>query len=154
MREVIGYKIGRSASVRRTGLLYIGDRRAGESRALPVGQGPALPFAAALANIRISAPGMGLGAMAKIAAVIANVSPDRVAAGAGARTGVVDAQNAVRRRPDAADNEHGRRFSVPYLRRGEEIARAMTGPDTTAQAYESVAWKPIARRRSTCRCMN
>ena len=135
MREVIGFKIGRSASVRRTGLLYLGDRREGEARALPW-IGAALPYAAAIQNIRISA-GHGLGALAKIAAVIANVSPDRVAAGAGARTGVVDAQN-----PSGADPMQPITSlgvgAVPYMRRGEEIARAMAGPDTTAQNYEAL----------------
>ena len=135
MREVIGYKIGRSASVRRLGLLYIGDRRAGESRALPW-QGPALPFAAALANIRISA-GHGLGALSKVAAVIANVSPDRVAAGAGARTGVVDGPNANSGDPMQPITSVGV-GSIPYLRRGEQIARAMAGPDKTAQDYEAL----------------
>ena len=135
MREVIGYKIGRSASVRRVGLLYIGDRRAGESRALPW-IGPALPFAAALANIRISA-GHGLGALSKVAAVIANVSPDRITAGAGARTGVVDGPNANSGDPMQPITSVGV-GSVPYLRRGEEIARAMAGPDTTAQDYEAL----------------
>ena len=49
MREVRGYRIGKSASVRRD-VFYLGDRRRGDARALPW-IGPALPYAAALANI-------------------------------------------------------------------------------------------------------
>ena len=87
MQRVVGYKIGRSSTARSEGLFYLGDRRDGDARAVPW-IGPALPFAAALLNIRISA-GHGLGALAKIAAIIANVSPDRITASSAARTGLV-----------------------------------------------------------------
>ena len=89
----------------------------------------------AVANCRIAA-GHGLGALAKVAAVIANASPDRITAGSGARTGVVDRQ---------PDNTAGAEpitsvgvGSVPYLKPGEAIARAMAGPDKVAQDYEGL----------------
>ena len=132
MREVRGYRIGKSSSVRRD-VFYLGDRRAGDLRALGW-IAPALPYAAGLANIRISAA-HGLGALAKIAALVVNASPDRITAGSGHRTGVVDSR--------AADNEVIDRpitslgiGSVPYLKPGEQIGRPMVGPDATAQAYE------------------
>ena len=140
MREVRGYRIGKSASVRRDAF-YLGDRRRGETRALPW-IGPALPYAAALANIRISA-GHGLGAIAKIAAVIANTSPDRITAGAGHRSGVIDAsrsENAAGTEPITSVGVG----SVPYLRPGEAIGRAMAGPDAVAQAYESLLERDAA----------
>ena len=46
MREVSGFKVGKPSTVRRSGFLYLGDRRRGEARALPWIR-PALPFAAA-----------------------------------------------------------------------------------------------------------
>ena len=99
-REVAGYKVGMSASVRRAGVFYLGDRRMGDHRALPwIGQ--ALPFASALLTIRVAA-GHGLAALAKIAAVVANTSPDRITAGAGARTGVVASAGAWTTRPAAS----------------------------------------------------
>ena len=134
MPEIRGYRIGKSATARNVGLLYLGDRRHGDSRALPW-IGPALPFAAAMTNIRISA-GHGLGALAKIAAVIANASPDRITAGAGHRAGLVERapDNAAGAEPITSTGVG----SVPYLRPGEAFRRAMAGPDATAQNYESL----------------
>ena len=133
-KEVTGYKIGQSASVRRAGVFYLGDRMMGDHRAVPW-IGPALPFASALLTIRVAA-GHGLAALAKIAAVVANTSPDRITAGAGARTGVVASAGGV-------DNEAGRVAitstgigSVPYLRPGEAVARIAAGPDEMARKYE------------------
>ena len=136
LRQVSGYRIGKASSVRRPGpdLLYLGDRRPGEARAIPW-IGPALPYAMAVTNCRIAA-GHGLGALAKVAAVIANASPDRITAGSGARTGVVDRQpdNTAGAEPITAVGVG----SVPYLKPGEAIARAMAGPDKVAQDYESL----------------
>ena len=134
-REVVGFKIGKSASVRSAGVYYLGDRRMGDHRAVPW-IGPALPFASALLTIRVAA-GHGLAALSKIAAVVANSSPDRITAGAGARTGVV-ASSGVQ------DNEAGRVAitstgigSVPFLRPGEAVARIAAGPDEMARKYEA-----------------
>ena len=134
-REIAGYKIGKGASVRRAGVFYLGDRRMGDHRAVPW-IGPALPFASALLTIRVAA-GHGLAALAKIAAVVANTSPDRITAGAGARTGVVASAGGV-------DNEAGRVpitstgvGSVPFLRPGEAVARIAAGPDEMSRKYES-----------------
>ena len=133
-REVAGYKIGKGASVRRAGVFYLGDRRMGDHRAVPW-IGPALPFASALLTIRVAA-GHGLAALSKIAAVVANTSPDRITAGAGARTGVVASAGGV-------DNEAGRVpitstgiGSVPFLRPGEAVARIAAGPDEMSRKYE------------------
>ena len=140
-REVAGYKIGKSSSVRSQGIYYLGDRRGGDQRALGW-VAPALPLASALVTIRISA-GHGLGALSKIAAVIANASPDRITAGAGARTGVVSA--------DQSDNAAGREpitstgiGSVPYLRPGEAVARIAAGPDETSRKYEAQLESDVA----------
>ena len=132
MPEVTGYRIGRSASVRRTGFRYIGDRPAGMSRALPW-IATALPTAAALLNIRTAA-GHGLGAMAKVAAVIANATPDRVTGTSGHRSGVVDtAGNPDEARQSITSLGVG---SVPYMRPGEAVARPTYGPDAAAREYE------------------
>ena len=131
-KEVTGYKIGKSSSVRSAATFYLGDRRMGDARALPW-TAQALPCASALLTIRISAA-HGLGAMSKITAVIANTSPDRITAAAGARTGVVGG---------APENAAGREAitstgvgSVPYLRPGEAVDRIKAGPDETARKYE------------------
>ena len=60
-------------------------------------------------------------ALAKIAAVIANTSPDRITAAAGARTGVVNGapENAAGREPITSTGVG----SVPYLRPGEAVDR-------------------------------
>ena len=133
-RTVAGYRIGKSASTRRSGLLYLGDRHLGETRAVPW-IGPSLPFAAALVNIRVSA-GHGLGAMAKLAAVISNVSPDRITAAPSGRTGVVSEtgrDNAAGEVPITSTGVG----SVPYLRHGEAVNRIQAGPDKQAMDYES-----------------
>ena len=56
-KEVTGYKIGQSASVRRAGVFYLGDRMMSDHRAVPW-IGPALPFASACSR-SASPPGMG-----------------------------------------------------------------------------------------------
>ena len=131
--EVVGYRIGKSTSARRSGLMYLGDRRDGDTRAVPW-IGPSLPFAAALLNIRIAA-GHGLGALAKVAAVIANVSPDRITAAPAGRSGVVtdqDRDNTAGTGPITSTGVG----SVPYLRHGEQVARIAAGPDAVAREYE------------------
>ena len=133
--RVVGYWIGKSPSSRSSGLMYLGDRRDGDARAVPW-VGPALPFAAALLNIRIAA-GHGLGALAKVAAVIANVSPDRITASPAGRSGVVsggDRDNTAGTGPITSTGVG----SVPYLRNGEQVARIAAGPDAQAMNYESV----------------
>lgn len=131
-QTVAGYRIGTSSAVRSAGVFYLGDRRMGDHRALPW-IGPALPFASALLTIRVSA-GHGLAAIAKIVAVIANTSPDRITASPGARSGVVsdNPDNAAGREPITSTGVG----SVPYLRPGEAIARAAAGPDEQARKYE------------------
>ena len=109
MQRVTGYKIGRSSSARSEGLFYLGDRRDGDARAVPW-IGPSLPFAAGLLNIRISAA-HGLGALAKIAAIIANTSPDRITGQHAARTGVVTGDDR---------NDKSRRARAAHLRRCRE----------------------------------
>ena len=139
-KTVTGYKIGKSTSVRSAGVFYLGARRMGDMRALPW-IGVALPAASALLTIRVSAA-HGLGALAKIAAVIANTSPDRITAAAGARTGVVngDPENAAGREPITSTGVG----SVPYLRPGEEVARIAAGPDETARKYEHQLEQDVA----------
>ena len=134
MQRVTGYKIGMSSTARSEGLFYLGDRREGDPRAVPW-IGPALPFASGLVNIRISAA-HGLGALSKIAAVIANTSPDRITGQSAARTGLVSGD-------DRNDNQAGREpltsvgvGSVPLLRHGEMVARIQAGPDAQAMNYE------------------
>ena len=131
-KEVTGYKIGKAAYARSAGVFYLGDRRMGDVRALPW-IGVALPCASALLTIRVSAA-HGLGALAKIAAVIVNTSPDRITAAAGARTGVVNGapENAAGREPITSTGVG----SVPYLRPGEALDRIKAGPDETARKYE------------------
>ena len=131
-KEVTGYKIGKSSSVRSAATFYLGDRRMGDARALPW-IAVALPCASALLTIRVSAA-HGLGALSKIAAVIANTSPDRITAAAGARTGVVggEPENAAGREAITSTGVG----SVPYLRPGEAVDRIAAGPDAVARAYE------------------
>ena len=131
-REVVGFKIGRSAAPRRAGVFYLGDRRPGALRAVPW-VGPALPFASALVTIRVSAA-HGLAALSKLAAVVENTSPDRITAAAGARTGVVngDPENTGRREPITSVGVG----SVPFMRPGEAVARIAAGPDEVARKYE------------------
>ena len=141
MQRVTGYKIGRSSTARSEGLFYLGDRRDGDARAIPW-LGPALPFAAALLNIRIAA-GHGLGALAKIAAVIENTSPDRIAASPAGRSGVIataDPGNAAGTEPLTSAGIG----SVPYLRVNEAIGRVAVGPDAQAMAYEGQLEKDAA----------
>ena len=133
-RHVRGYKIGKSDSMR-ADVWYLGDRRHGDERAVPW-TGPALPFASALTGIRVGA-GHGLQALAKIAAVIESIHPDRLAAAPAGRSGVVQTQ------PNR-DNTAGQQDitstgvgSVVYLRNNEKIGRIEAGPDAQAMNYES-----------------
>ena len=132
-RQVVGYKVGQSSRPRMAGLRYVGDRPMGAARALPW-IAPALPSAAGLLNARTGA-GHAIGTMAKIAAVVASASPDRIAASAGARSGLVD--------DGGLDPEDRQRIetlgvgSVPFLKAGESLARVAAGPDEQARKYES-----------------
>ena len=132
MQTVTGFKIGTASRGRSAGWQYIGDRPMGSARALPW-IAPALPPAAGLLNARTGAA-HAIGTMAKVASVIANASPDRVTAAAGARSGLVD---------QAGPTEPARQpihnvgvGSVPFLRPGEEVKRIQTGPDEAARKYE------------------
>ncbi|MCE2492751.1 MAG: phage portal protein [Alphaproteobacteria bacterium] len=140
LREVVGYKIGTSSRARMAGLRYVGDRPAGTARALPW-IGPALPSAAGLLNTRTGAA-HGLGSLAKIAAVIANASPDRITANVGARSGLVQQAGVTeeQRQPIHALPVG----SVPFLRSGEAVDRIEAGPDETARKYEAQLERDIA----------
>ena len=132
---VVGYKIGTSPRGRSTGYSYIGDRPMGAARALPW-IAPALPPAAGLLNARTGAA-HAIGTMAKVASRgIANVSPDRITASAGVRSGLVEQPGATEpdQRPTINNVGVG---SVPYLRHGEEVKRIQSGPDEQARKYES-----------------
>ena len=131
-RVVVGYKLGTAARARMAGLRYVGDRPMGAARALPW-VAAALPSAAGLLNARTGA-GHALGTMAKVAAVIANASPDRITAGAGHRSGIVGqaGTDEPRREPIHALGVG----SVPYLRPGEAVDRIQAGPDETSRKYE------------------
>ena len=85
-RTVTGFKIGKGARSRHSGLMYIGDLEPGSTRAAPWQAGAVWPCAA-LVNIRVAA-GHGLGALAKMAAVIEAATADRIAASAGVRSGL------------------------------------------------------------------
>ena len=140
MQEVVGYKIGSASRARMSGLRYIGDRPMGAARALPwIAQ--ALPGAAGLLNARTGAA-HAIGTMAKVAAVISNASPDRMASAPGARSGLVD---------QAGPTEAARQSisavgvgSVPFLRPGEEVKRIQTGPDEMARKYEAQLEKDVS----------
>ena len=131
-QTVTGYKIGKASRARMAGLRYIGDRPMGAARALPW-IAPALPPAAGLLNARTGAA-HAIGTMAKIASVVANASPDRITASAGARSGLVDHAG-----PGEGPREPIHAVgvgSVPFLRPGEEVKRIQTGPDEAARKYE------------------
>ena len=138
---VTGYKIGKGATVRRAGFHYLGDRPAGHVRAMGWIH-PAMPYAAALQNIRVAA-GHGLGALAKLAAVIENTSPDRITAGAGHRSGVIQDQpnNAAGHVDSITRTGVG---AVPFMKPGEAVKRIMAGPDTQAMNYEGVLEREAA----------
>ena len=141
LRRVTGYKIGMSSSAR-SDVFYLGDRREGDARAVPW-HGGALPYCAGLSNIRISSA-HGLGALAKIAAVIQNVSADRITATSAARPGLVggDERNeSLAGREPLTSTGVG---SVPLLQRGEEVKRIQVGPDSQAMNYESVLEREAA----------
>ena len=140
MQEVVGYRIGSASRARMAGLRYVGDRPMGSARALPW-VAPALPGAAGLLNARTGAA-HALGTMAKIASVVANASPDRIAASAGARSGLVDGAGPTEpaRQPISAVGVG----SVPFLRPGEEVKRIQTGPDEAARKYESQLEKDVS----------
>ena len=133
-RTTTGFKIGKGARSRHSGLLYVGDREPGSTRAAPWQAGAIWPCAA-LVNIRVAA-GHGLGALAKMAAVIEAATADRIAASAGVRSGL-----------QGTDIDNGTNSmnlstigigSLPFLRAGEKITRPAAGPDKQAMDYESV----------------
>ena len=132
MQRVTGFKIGTSPRGRSAGWRYIGDRPMGVARALPW-IAPALPPAAGLLNARTGAA-HAIGTMAKVAAVIANASPDRIAASSGVRTGLVE--QAVTSAPERQPIHSVGVGSVPFLRPGEEVKRIAAGPDEAARKYE------------------
>ena len=144
MKEVTGYKIGKGTSVRRASdsLLYVGDRCAGESRAMPW-VGTALPYAAALAATRISAA-HGLSALSRIAAVVENSSPDRIAAQPAGRSGVVTQDRAAAGADGNQPITSVGVGSVPYMRLNEAINRIKAGPDDVAQKYERLLELDVA----------
>ena len=133
-RTVTGFKIGKGARSRHSGLMYVGDREPGSTRAAPWQAGAVWPCAA-LVNIRVAA-GHGLGALAKMAATIEAATADRIAASAGVRSGL-----------QGTDLDNGTSTmnlntigigSLPFLRAGEKITRPAAGPDKQAMDYESV----------------
>ena len=133
-RTTTGFKIGKGARSRHSGLLYVGDREPGSTRAAPWQAGAIWPCAA-LVNIRVAAA-HGLGALAKMAAVIEAATADRIAASAGVRSGL-----------QGTDIDNGSNSmnlstigigSLPFLRAGEKITRPAAGPDKQAMDYESV----------------
>ena len=132
MQTVTGFKIGTASRGRSAGWQYIGDRPMGSARALPW-IAPALPPAAGLLNARTGAA-HAIGTLAKVAAVIANASPDRVTAAAGARSGLVDQPGPTEGQRQPIHNVGV--GSVPFLRPGEEVKRIQTGPDEAARKYE------------------
>lgn len=109
-RTVVGYKVGKASTVRRS-VFYLGDRRDGNARAVPW-TGEALPFASAIYNIRIAAASAGR------SGVIA-AAPDR--------------DNAAGTEPITSAGVG----SVPYPRTNEKIGRIAAGPDEQARAYEA-----------------
>lgn len=133
-RRVVGWRIGKGSRARRTGLMYLGDRSPGETRAAPWQAGAVWPCAG-LVNIRVAAA-HGLGSLAKLAAVIEAASADRIAASAGMRSGLANqGQDAGAERQELHTFGVG---SVPFMRAGEKIARVQAGPDAQAMNYESV----------------
>ena len=114
--------------------MYIGDREPGSTRAAPWQAGAVWPCAA-LVNIRVAA-GHGLGALAKMSAVIEAASADRITASSGVRSGLQET---------GADNGIGAMNlstigigSLPFLRAGEKITRPGAGPDKQAMDYEGI----------------
>ena len=133
-RTVTGFKIGKGARSRHSGLLYVGDREPGSTRAAPWQSGAVWPCAA-LVNIRVAA-GHGLGALAKMAAVIEAATADRITASAGVRSGLQET---------GVDNGTGAMNlntigvgSIPFLRAGEKITRPGAGPDKQSMDYEGI----------------
>ena len=133
-RTVTGFKIGKGARSRHSGLMYVGDREPGSTRAAPW-QAGAIWSCAALVNIRVAAA-HGLGVMSKMAAVIEATSADRIAASAGLRSGLqgTDIDNgAGNMNPNTVGIG-----SLPFLKAGEKITRPGAGPDKQSMDYESV----------------
>ena len=141
-RTVTGYKVGKGSVVRRASdtMLYVGDRVEGEARALPW-VAPALPYAVALAAMRVSA-GHGLAAVAKIVAVIENSSPDRIAAAPAGRSGVIAADRGTS--GDELPITQLGVGSMPNLRTNEAIKRIQAGPDESARKYEGELERDVA----------
>ena len=133
-RVVTGWRIGKGARSRHSGLMYVGDREPGSTRAAPWQAGAIWPTAA-LVNIRVAAA-HGLGALAKMSAVIEAASADRITASAGVRSGLQET---------GAENGIGTMNlstigigSLPFLRAGEKITRPGAGPDKQSMDYESI----------------
>ena len=133
-RHVKGFKIGKSDSMRGD-VWYLGDRRHGDERAVPW-IGTSLPYASSLVSIRV-ATGHGLQALAKIAAVIESVHPDRLAAAPAGRSGVVQGQANTDNAAGQQDITSTGVGTVVYLRQNEKIGRIEAGPDAQAMNYES-----------------
>ena len=145
MKQITGYRIGQGSTVRRASdsLIYVGDRVEGEARAMPW-VGPALPYAAAISQTRIAA-GHGLAALARLAAVIENTTPDRIAASPPGRSGVI---SGLDRGTGTADAEQPITStgvgSIPYLRMHEVIRRVQAGPDESSRKYENELERDVA----------
>ena len=74
--------------------------------------------------------------------MVANASPDRITASAGARSGLVEQTGSSEpaRQPIHAVGVG----SVPFLRPGEAVDRIQAGPDETARKYEAQLERDIA----------
>ena len=140
LRAVIGYKIGTASRARMSGLRYMWRPAHGRDPR-PAVDRPGTAIRGGLLNARTGAA-HAIGTMAKVAAVIANASPDRITATAGARSGLVD-------RPGLADAPREPIHavgvgSVPFMRPGEEVKRIQAGPDEAARKYEAQLERDVA----------
>ena len=134
-KRVVGWKIGKGSRTHRKGTWYIGDVEPGQTRGEPWIAG-ALPYAAALVNIRVGA-GHALGTAARWTTLM-TADPTRQAAALdpGVRRGVQgDGETAEGQREDLKTTGVG---SVVFLRAGEKTERPAAGPDKEAQNYESI----------------
>ena len=134
-RRVIGWKIGRGSRVHRK-VLYLGDRDPGAARAQPW-QAGALPAASSLVNARVGG-GHAIGTAARWTTMLtADATRQTAALDAGVRRGVQgDGDDAGEdQRQDLKTTGVG---SIVFLRPGEGTSRPAAGPDSTAQAYESI----------------
>ena len=134
-KKVTGFMVGKGTRVRNKGVWYIGDVEPGQTRAAPW-QAGALPSAAALVNARVGA-GHAIGTTARWSTLLtADATRQAAALDAGMRRGVQGADDdGENQRQDLKTTGVG---SVVFLRPGESTARPASGPDTVAQAYESI----------------